>query len=262
MGRKKPPPSAMRRLHRSFGAGAAIFVLFMVISGITINHSNGLGLEHRQVSQPFLLDWYGLGKPDKVLSFELDGDWLSFAGSQLYLNEKAVATITGGVGAVASGNLLIAAGGDELLLLDHDGNLVERMPWSAIGPAPVDAIGLDANGRVLVKTGDQLWSSDAELLNWRNDEATLADPRWSTSKPADEVLQRAINNSYRGDGLSLERVILDLHSGRIFGSIGVLVYDLLALALGFLAISGLVLWTRSRRKGKSNSSRGKTRRNS
>jgi len=259
--RKKPPPSAMRRLHRSFGAGAAIFVLFMVLSGITINHSNGLGLEHRQVSQPFLLDWYGLGKPDEILSFELGGNWLSFAGSQLYLNEKAVATITGGVGAVASGDLLIAAGRDELLLLDHAGNLVERLPWSAIGPVPVDAIGSDENGRVLVKSGDQIWSSDAELLNWQSDESTLAEPHWSTSIPANEVLQRAINDSYRGDGLSLERVILDLHSGRIFGSIGVLVYDMLALALGFLAISGLVLWTRSRRKGKSKSSRGKTGRN-
>jgi len=46
-------------------------------------------------------------------------------------------------------------------------------------------------------------------------------------------------------------VLLDLHSGRIFGPVGVLVYDLLALTLGFLAISGLVLWFRGRRNGKS-----------
>ncbi len=64
------------------------------------------------------------------------------------------------------------------------------------------------------------------------------------------TLQQAITRVYRGEGLSLERLLLDLHSGRIFGSIGVLVYDLLALALGFLSISGLVLWFRSRRNGK------------
>ena len=249
----------MRRLHRSFGAGAAIFVLFMVISGITINHSNGLGLEHRQVSQPFLLDWYGLGKPDKVLSFELGGDWLSFAGSQLYFNEKPVATITDGVGAVVSGDLLIAAGQDELLLLDHDGNLVERLPWAAIGATPIDAIGLDENTNVLVRSSDGLWSSDADLINWRQSEDGMESPRWSTAKTAGEALQKAINSAYRGEGLSLERVILDLHSGRIFGSIGVLVYDLLALALGFLSISGLVLWFRSRRNGKPKSRRGKGR---
>ncbi len=48
----------------------------------------------------------------------------------------------------------------------------------------------------------------------------------------------------------MERVLLDLHSGRIFGPVGVLVYDLLALALGFLSISGLLLWFRGRRNGK------------
>jgi hypothetical protein len=253
MARKKRAPSTMRRLHRSFGAGAALFVLFMVLSGLVINHSNGLGLDQRQVSQPFLLGWYGLGEPDNVLSFEFDDDWLSFAGSQLYFNEKPVATITGGVGAITSGDLLIAAGREELLLLDHDGNLVERLPWAAIGPAPIDSIGLDENTRVLVKSGDQLWSADADLLNWRRTEKTMASPHWSTPKPAGEALQQAINSAYRGEGLNLERVILDLHSGRIFGSIGVLVYDLLALALGFLSISGLVLWFRSRRNGKSKS---------
>ena len=49
--------------------------------------------------------------------------------------------------------------------------------------------------------------------------------------------------------MSLERLLLDLHSGRFFGSAGVLVYDVLALAIGFLAISGLILWIRGRRNG-------------
>ena len=35
------------------------------------------------------------------------------------------------------------------------------------------------------------------------------------------------------------------HSGRIFSSAGVIIYDLLALILGSLATSGLVLWFRS-----------------
>jgi len=240
----------MRRLHRSFGAGAALFVFFMVLSGLAINHSNGLGLDQRQVSQPFLLGWYGLGKPDNVLSFELGDDWLSFAGSHLYFNEKPVATINAGVGAIASGDLLIAAGRDELLLLDRDGNLVERLAWAAIGPAPINSIGIDEDTGILVRSGGQLWSADAELLNWQRTEEAMASPHWSTSKPADEALQQAIHSAYRGEGLNLERVLLDLHSGRIFGSIGVLVYDLLALALGFLSISGLVLWFRSRRNGK------------
>ena len=240
----------MRRLHRSFGAGAAAFVLFMVLSGLAINHSNGLGLDKQTVSQPFLLDWYGLGEPDNIQGFAVGDDWLSFAGSQLYLNDKHVATISGGVGAVSSGDLLIAAGSDELLLLDHAGNLVERLPWSSIGTAPIESIGLHANSVVSVKSAGQVWLADNQLLNWQQDRDANANPLWSLSKPAPDDLQQAIKRLYRGDGLNLERVLLDLHSGRIFGPIGVFIYDLLALALGFLSISGLVLWFRGRRNGK------------
>ena len=250
MNRKKRKVSKARRLHRSLGAGAAIFVLFIVLSGLAINHSNGLGLDQRHVSQSFLLDWYGLGKPEKIDSFAVGDDWLSFAGSQLYLNEKPVATISGGVGAVSSGDLLIAAASDELLLLDHDGNLIERLPWRPIGAAPIESIGLHENTVVSVKSAGQLWLADTQLLNWRQADDATPDPLWAVSEPAPDGLQQAITASYRGEGPSLERLLLDLHSGRIFGTIGVLVYDLVALALGFLSISGLVLWFRSRRNGK------------
>jgi len=251
MGRKKRKASALRRLHRSLGAAAALFVLFIVISGIAINHSNDLGLDRRHVSQPFLLDWYGLGAPDKLLGFDLGDAWLSFAGAQLYLDEKPVAAISGGVGAVSSGGLLIAAGSDELLLLDHDGNLVERQPWATVDAAAIESIGLDDNGAVLVKSGGRLWSADADLLSWQLGDEATANARWATPAPAPGELKQAITRSYRGQGPSLEKVLLDLHSGRFFGTAGVIVYDLLALALGFLALSGLVLWWRSRRNGKS-----------
>jgi len=249
MARRKLKASALRRLHRSIGAAAALFVIFMVLSGIVINHANDLGLDRKHVSQPLVLDWYGLGAPDELLSFEVGGDWLSFAGSQLYLNEEPVLAVSGGVGAVASGELMIAAGSDELLLLDRDGNLVERQPWAPVDTAPIELIGLDAGNAVLVKSGGRIWSTDEALLSWKlSDEANA---NWATPAPASGDLQQAIARSYRGQGPSLEQVLLDLHSGRFFGAVGVIVYDLLALALGFLALSGLILWWRSRHNGKS-----------
>lgn len=250
MVRKKRRSSAMRRLHRSFGVIAAIFVLFMVLSGLAINHSNDLELDQRHVSQSFLLSWYGLGKPPGIYSYAVDDNWLSFAGSQLYLNDKSVATIVDGVGAVTNGKLYIAAGSDELLLLDEDGNLVERIPWSPISSAPIDTIGVYKDTFIAVRSAGQIWLADEDLLDWQQSENANEKTLWSHSEPAPDDLQRNITVLYRGEGPSLERVLLDLHSGRIFGTFGVLVYDLLALALGFLSISGLVLWFRGRRNGK------------
>ena len=252
MARKKTAASIIRRLHRSVGAGAVVFIIFMVISGIALNHSNTMGLDQRHVSQPALLSWYGLDEPEQINSFAVGDEWLSVTGSQLYLNGKPVSHLSKGVGAVSNGDMLIAAGGDEMLLLDYSGNLVERLPWDLPANGPIESIGLLPENIVVVKTANSLWLADTLLLNWQSMEEIIPGPLWSTSKSAPEGITSSIEQHYRGEGPSLERVLLDLHSGRIFGPVGVLVYDLLALTLGFLAISGLVLWLRSFRNGKRN----------
>jgi hypothetical protein len=255
MARNNSKASAVRRWHRFFGAAAALFVAFMVLTGLSINHSHSLGLDRTQVSHPFLLGWYGLGEPENLRSYAVGSDWLSFAGSQLYLNDNAVASISDGVGAVSNGDLLIAAGRAEILLLDRAGNLIERQPWGPPGAGRIDALGQLENGAVVVRAARQLWLADAEILNWRQSEGLSVTPLWSSAGTTPGALRQAIVRQYRGNGLSLERILLDLHSGRIFGTAGVIIYDILALAVGFLAISGLVLWLRGRRNGNQNGKR-------
>ena len=46
--------------------------------------------------------------------------------------------------------------------------------------------------------------------------------------------------------MNLEQILLDLHSGRLFGSFGVLVMDLAAILLVVLSITGFVAWNSSR----------------
>jgi len=250
MAHKKAKASAVRRLHRSFGAGASLFLMFMVLSGLTINHSNGLGLDQRHVTQPLLLGWYGLGGPENINSFQTAEHWLSFAGSQLYLNAAPVSTISNGIGAVSMGGMIVVAGSDELLLLDGEGSLIERLSANAIGAGPIESIGLLEGQTVTVKSMGQLWLADAELLSWSPSPDSAEAPVWSLPQPTPDTLRQTISRQYRGEGLSIERVLLDFHSGRIFGPVGVLVYDLLALAVGFLAVSGLVFWSRGRRNSK------------
>jgi uncharacterized iron-regulated membrane protein len=48
--------------------------------------------------------------------------------------------------------------------------------------------------------------------------------------------------------LPLERVLLDVHSGRIFGRYGPLAMDLAALALAVLALSGIWIYLRTLRR--------------
>ena len=245
-------------MHRSLGALAAVFVIFMVLSGLAINHSAGLNLGERTVSTSFLLDHYGLEAPQNIRSFSVGDDWLSFAGSQVYLNQNNVSSLGHGIGAVSNGFIIVVAGTDELLLLDHQGTLIERISWQLpltgsdaySGAASIESIGLFAGNRVIVKSAGKRWLADEELLDWQNAEQLNAEISWAAPAVTPETLRSAIISGYRGEGLSMERLLLDFHSGRVFGPIGILVYDLLALIIGGLAISGLVFWVQGRRNGR------------
>lgn len=250
MANKKSGVSIMRRLHRKLGASAAAFILFMAFSGLAINHTQGLGLDRHHVTQSFLLGWYGIGEPEQIRSFSADGNWLSFAGSQAYFNGNYVSTLSNGVGAIFDGDMLVVAGSNELLILDREGGLVERLPWEHPDSGMIESIGLLENGTVLVKSTGKLWMTDAQLLQWKAiDEATVT-PAWSDLAIEPEEIRQNITRHYLGAGLSMEQLLLDLHSGHIFGPVGMWVYDLLALIVGFLAISGIVLWIRGNGNGK------------
>lgn len=248
MTRNNHKKSLTRRLHRWIGAGASLFVIFMVLSGVLINHSGGFSLDQKQVSHPALLNWYGLTGPARVQSYSAAGHWLSVAGSQLYLDGLYVAPVTGAVGAVFSGEMFLFAAEKEVLLIDGLGRLIERQDWNPPGGHTADAIGLLDNKEVVISSGGVLWLADAGFLNWHPPADPLAEPQWSQTGDTPEDMLGAIKQHYRGTGLSVERVLIDLHSGRILGDAGILLYDLLAMLVGFLALSGLVMWVRISRK--------------
>jgi hypothetical protein len=56
---------------------------------------------------------------------------------------------------------------------------------------------------------------------------------------------RELGRDYRGRVLTLERLMLDLHSGRLFGLGGTWLMDIVAALLVILAASGMWLWSRS-----------------
>jgi len=249
MARKKNPGSSTRRWHRGIGVGASLFVVFLVVSGLTLNHAHQLGLDQKHIAPTWLLRWYGLAPPENIRSFAIGERWLSSVGSQLYLDGYPVTSAPHAIGAVAFNDWVVAAAAEELLMISEAGELIERTAWEAAARGPIEAIGFDIAGSVVVESSGTYWRADKELIDWEAAGNTLESVEWSRPEDAPADLRQRIIGHYNGEGLSLERLLLDIHSGRIFGRVGMLVYDLLALVLGFSAVSGLVLWWRTRGNG-------------
>ena len=96
---------------------------------------------------------------------------------------------------------------------------------------------LAGDSPVVIETTTGRYASDGELLTW----SPLAAEKkvvWSEPAEVPAPIRKPILRANRGDGLTFNRVILDLHSGRFFGRLGVWVVDLAAVALIFLTVSG------------------------
>jgi hypothetical protein len=235
------------RWHRRFGLLAAFFLLVLAVTGIVLNHTAALALDKRFIDWPWLSAMYGDNSAN-LPAYALAGRWLSRAANgMVYLDDIAVAPCSGKlVGALSHDDLLYAGCADALLLLTRDGALVESVNASTGLPTPLQALGL-VDGQVVLQSADNWWLADLERLVFDAPAppgAAVSGQLVPARLPA--VIRARIPAPQQW--LTWERMLLDLHSGRLFGRLGVLWVDLMGVLLGCLALSGFAMWWLHRRR--------------
>jgi PepSY-associated TM region len=244
----KPRLRLLRSLyiwHRYFGLTVALFVVILSVTGLALNHTEALQLDARHVQSDALLDWYGIHAPDTVISYRAGSHAVSQLGKHIYRDLQLVRTAEGTLaGAVEYAGLIVAGLDSGLLLFTSAGELIEQLGPAAGVPAGIQAVGTDGDGKLVIRTAQGNYLTDENFIEWTA--ATESKVAWAAESPPDEELARALRSAWRGTGLSLERVLLDLHSGRILGEAGVWLVDAAALLFLLLAGSGVWLWGRRR----------------
>lgn len=233
----------MRRWHRRVGAAIGLIALLLAITGILLNHSERLGLPRLTISQPWLLAVYGI-EPPHAVAFPVNDLWVShWGGNQLFLQAREVSFCQAPLsGAVFWRDQIVAACADGLVLLTTTGEVIERIGGIYGVPQPIT--GLAAADHLYLQTPDGVFRADLDAMQW-SPVAVNAKP--VTPSPLPPALAEPLASQLAGAELTLERVIADIHSGRILGSAGIWLADLAALGLVFLGGSGLWLWWRMAR---------------
>lgn len=209
--------------------------MYLLVTGIPLQFSGALQLGTRYVSAAWVLDWYGLQAPESVTG---SGPAVQ-VGQWLYLEDRAVTTMSRLVGAVQAGEFLLVAGTDELLVLHPDAAAPERTDPGA----DITGIGLSGDTPYL-QTSAGLMAADDLLLNWQPAAAPAEDINWAAAARLPDAAAASYRERFRQRMLSVERWLQDLHSGRFFGSVGILIVDIASALLLVLAGTGLVLWWR------------------
>lgn len=231
--------SRIKNLHRRLGMLVALFLILLTASGVLLNHTENLGLAQQPVSGFIGSVLYDLDDVTEVEAWQVNGQWLYAMNHKLYLEAIQVDYCDGAlVGVVALEQLLIALCARELIVLDHGGQLVERISVSDGIPSGVTALAQSDDGLVFrVKDGLRLFDIDSlESSPWSEGDVSI---QWSSSLPLPEYLLDQLQISV--PEINLERLILDIHSGRILGSWRQWVMDLLAILILVLAVGGIVM---------------------
>lgn len=238
----------LRRLillwHRWLGLASVPFVILLVVTGVLLERTDTLRLDERYVDDEWLLAWYGIEPSHDAVSFSAGDHWVSWLGDTLYLDGRPVQrSVTSFKGAVALGPAIVAATSEALFLFTPEGELVEKVTPVGVGGA-IDAMTVTSTDALLIRTGGGVFASDIDMIAWQA--AVDGAVPWPESRRPPDGIQTAILESYRGTGLPWERVILDLHSGRLLGPVGPYLMDFAAVLLLLLSASGLYNWVRRR----------------
>lgn len=246
----------MRHWHARLGVFTAVFFLLLALSGVALNHTDALGLAKRDIHAAWLMRWYGLKPLLPASAYLFKEGYVVESGKRWIMDGKVLAghgTNQVLVGAASWGNMRAVASTNDLYLYMRDGQLIDHLSGASLPSAKINQLGVlgaDANSQLVLQTAQGNFVT-MDGLAWQRLSAEKLKatelPIWAREQALPASLKEKLNGVL-APSLPLERIVLDTHSGRIFGRYGVLVMDAVAIGLIVLSLSGVWIYLRSRRR--------------
>jgi hypothetical protein len=246
--------TAFRKWHRRAGLFSFAMVLWLAFSGLVINHSDRLGLNKLNLQSAWLNSLYGLEQEQVHIEGLKHHDNIYYcANGVLFKNNHEISTCTDFLkqGLVVQ-DVTVLLGEKELFLLTPDGQLLDRISFSLI-EKNIDEVFQKDNSLLLKPLQpkaeeEKLLSLNMTTLEFKpylkeaeedvNEEALRLFSSYLESKALPENIKEGLGFP----GISLERFLLDAHSGRLFGKPGIIFVDFFALLFVFLSLTGFYLY--------------------
>ncbi len=231
----------LREWHRRLGIFAAFFLIFLSVSGVALNHTTLFSLSHQSITNDWLLDHYGIKPPSDIRFYQQKRwqvtDQFVWLGDKLvFESDEMIVSIT------KFQNYHIVATSTQLVIFTPAGELVDKLDSSSDLPVPITALSI-AEDHLILKTPSGYYQGDSDLIDWQAIQ-TFVEPTWVIEDSANSLEIKRVQRQFQAQFLNWERVILDAHSGRLFGDFGVLFMDIVALILVLLSVSGIYIWLR------------------
>ena len=231
----------IQKWHKKIGVYIAIFVIFLAASGIALNHTEKFRLNTTHVKLNWLLDLYQINPKSEPIGYLSSNNWAIQVGERLYFNNKEIVDgVHKLIGMTKIQDTYVIAYDGKLIILTTEGELLESLGGAEGVPAGMKNLGTDNQENIVIESAHGYYQVNLNDLKWN--EYDFLEAKWTSTSKITEPLKNDVLDQYRGTGLPIERVLLDLHSGRIFGSWGIYFVDLVAILFIIISITGIWMW--------------------
>lgn len=235
----KPRRRVARQWHRWLGLAAALPLLWFSLTGLLLNHADSLGLHEAKVSNGLILSHYNQVPEGELRGVQVGDRLVSTWDGFLFLDHEEVLLKGSLIGATSVKNQLVIVTDERVAIFNGLGEMELELDDLSLPPLPIKALGLEGDAIVFQTESGGYRLSDDYLSYEKWLIENLAEPLPLIEGEAKRGLAKAIRGR---NAMPLSRVILDAHSGSLFGWPGWVITDMTAVGVIILTLLGLRLF--------------------
>ena len=239
----------LRKLHKYLGFAFSLFILHLTVTGILLTYPKTFNIEETYISNFFILKKYNMDTHKEVYGLSNIEDEVVIIRNNIYVNSKFVDKFSDEII-----NILYQKKKNKIIVLSKstigiyffeniDGELEIKDIISLENTKKIKYLGLNLSGDIIfLKNDNEYYNLDNNyLLKLANEKDKNI--KWSNISKIDKKLAKYYLNIHQGKGVSLTRILTELHNGKFFGSIFTLILFFSSLSLIFLTLSSFIFAT-------------------
>ena len=239
----------LRKLHKYLGFAFSLFILHLTITGILLIYPKTFNIEDTYVSNFFILKKYNMDTYREVYGLNDVEDEIVLIKNNIYINSKFIDKFKDDIV-----NILYQKKKKEIIVLSKntigiyffdniDGELEINDIISLENTKQIKYLGFNlSDDIVFLKNDNEYYNFDDNYL-LRLANVKDKNIKWSNISKIDKKLAKYYLNIHQGKGVSLTRILTELHNGKFFGSIFTLILFFSSLSLIFLTLSSFIFAT-------------------
>ena len=239
----------LRKLHKYLGFAFSIFILHLTVTGILLTYPETFNVEETYISNFFILKKYNMDTYKEVYGVSNIEDEVVIIKNNIYLNNKFIDKFNNEII-----NLLYQKKEERIIVLSKsvigiyflesiDGEFEINNIISLENTKKIKQLGLNLSDDIVFLNNDKEYYNldNNNLLKLVNEKDKNI--KWSNISTIDKKLAKSYLNIHQGKGVSLTRILTELHNGKFFGSIFTLILFFSSLSLIFLTLSSFIFAT-------------------